>query len=98
MFSHFVQIREGGTKGSNITAERKHDHRETSGFASAAFINAATTVFGGCCLFCFFCSWVFFFVTADCFLFFVWMTGGAESAGPFHTQRRSAPAVLRVLQ
>ena len=39
---HFIQIRKGGTKGSNITAERKHDHGETSGFASVAYINGLT--------------------------------------------------------
>lgn len=39
---HLIQIRKGGTKESNITAERKHDHGETSGFASVAYINGVT--------------------------------------------------------
>lgn len=37
-----IQIREGGTKESSITAECKHDGVETSGFASVAFINGVT--------------------------------------------------------
>lgn len=37
-----IQIRKGGTKDGNITAARKHDHGETSGLASVAFINGVT--------------------------------------------------------
>lgn len=37
-----IQIRNGGTEESSVTAECKHDGVETSGYASVAFINGAT--------------------------------------------------------
>lgn len=44
-----LQIREGGTKESSVTAECKHDGVETSGFASVGFINGVTPFFAGWC-------------------------------------------------
>lgn len=39
---HLIQIRKRETKESNITGEHKHDHGETSGFASVTYINGLT--------------------------------------------------------